>query len=341
MRTSLPAIALLALLPFTSAHAAADYLLEIDGLKGEAAGAPTAPTTELQRTVTTTVIDDVALPPRTAPLTTTAYGTVGKPFVLDGSRSTDDGVIRSFAWRQTAGPRAAMTGDDAAVASVTPPVAGTYVFELKVTDSTGTSSVAQIVTFIVGNDAPAAASAPTAGPGTGSGTVAAPPNPQPGSVDVFLEIDGVKGESTKGAEPPSAPLDVAAEPSGVMPEFSILLGSGDDDEESRAQRHVAVSAILQQSLVSDGVRAESVTIDGEKISTSVKTTVKIFGVIPAVVTAVAEIDASSRVRVRYPWWTFIASGKDGDGLGKQVLSSLSNVLKTKHDTLKNAIGDIR
>lgn len=340
MKNALPAIALLALLPLASAHAATDYLLELGGVEGESTASAPATTTAPERAVTTTAVDDPALP-RTAPVTTSAFAVVGTPFVLDASKSADDGVIRTFMWRQVSGPTAVLSDAKSATASFTPTVAGTYVFELSVTDSAGQSSVAQVSSVAVSGAASGAGSPPSAGSGTGAGTVAAPSTPQPGSVDVFMEIEGVKGESTKGAEPPSPPLEVAPEPEALTPDFSILLGGGssEDDEATEGQQQAA--AVLLQGAQEEGLAAESISLNYEKITTKVSTPVKMFGVIPVTVTATVEIDAASRVRVRFPWWTFLASGKDGDGLGARVFTALSNVLKTKHDTIKNAIGNIR
>lgn len=332
MKKTLPAIALLALLPLASAHAATDYLLELGGVEGESTAS--APTTSPERAVTTTAVDDPARP-RTTSVTTSASGVVGKPFVLDASRSADDGTIRTFTWTQVSGPTAVLSNAKSATPSFTPSVAGTYVFELSVTDSTGASSVTQVSSVAV-RDAASGADAPST-----VGSVDARPTPQPGSVDVFMEIEGVKGETTKGAEPPSPPLEVAPEPAGLTPDFSILLGGGSsDDEESAAGRRHAAN-ILLQGAQEEGLPAESISLNYEKITAKVGAPVKMFGIIPATVTATVEIDTVLRVRVRYPWWTFLATGRDDVALGERVFTTLSNVLKTKHDTIKNAIGNVR
>ncbi len=67
-------------------------------------------------------------------------GVVGEAFVLDGSHSQDDGVIRTFTWRQVDGPRAVLEDTRSATVTFVPSTPGTYVFELVVTDDTGLTS---------------------------------------------------------------------------------------------------------------------------------------------------------------------------------------------------------
>ncbi|MDA1035418.1 MAG: hypothetical protein O3B65_00885 [Chloroflexi bacterium] len=66
--------------------------------------------------------------------------TVGEPFVLDGARSQDDGVVSKFSWRQVSGPTALISDNSSPAPSVVPQTAGTYVFELTTTDANGGSS---------------------------------------------------------------------------------------------------------------------------------------------------------------------------------------------------------
>ncbi len=173
--------------------------------------------------------------------------------------------------------------------------------------------------------------------------------PQEASTDYLLKLEGVKGESTKGNVPGVEPdeIDVAVSPQPVMPDFGILLGGGassDDDSagESLAnENRTKVEEILLQGMQAEGAPAESISLNYEKIKTKAKQTVKFLGFIPMDITATVEIDADAKVSVKYPWWSFLVSGKDGDSLGAQIFSSISNVLKTKHDTIKNAIGNIR
>lgn len=70
--------------------------------------------------------------------------------VLDGTQSTDDGVIDTFAWQQFSGPTTAtLNGANTAMLSVSDLVEGAYVFRLTVTDdelNTDTDDVTVTVT---------------------------------------------------------------------------------------------------------------------------------------------------------------------------------------------------
>lgn len=316
-------IAALILTPFLAARAASDAFLKFDGVEGESTEAAPATTSATLAPATTS----------TAPGTVnvnlvveSSFGVVGKPFVLDGSRSIDDGMISSFRWRQVSGPTVRLSNASAATLSVTPTVAGTYVFDLVVTDATGLSSKVRSEKFIIGDEPPVDA--------TGA-TVTA--RPQKGSTDALLEIDTIKGESAEGKDPEQPPLEVAAEPEAVMPDFSILLGGGGSSEEGRAK----AEEILLQGMQDEGMPAEQVSLNFEKIKAKVVQPVKLFGVIPMSVRAEVEIDADENVKVRFPWWTFLASGRNEASLGARVFTAVSHVLRTKHDTLKNSIGNIR
>lgn len=104
----------------------------------------------------------------------TADGIVGKPFVLDGTKSQDDGVVRTYYWRQVDGPKVVLSSATSLTLSVVPSFAGTYVFELVATDSTGRASVAKRHTITVD----------VAGPSLG---VALPPPPV-GDPDFDLKL---------------------------------------------------------------------------------------------------------------------------------------------------------
>lgn len=75
------------------------------------------------------------------------YGVAGQAFVLDGTRSQDDGTIRAFTWTQTGGPTA-FTSQSGSLVTVVP-TTGTYSFNLVVTDATNLSSLPQSLTIPV------------------------------------------------------------------------------------------------------------------------------------------------------------------------------------------------
>jgi len=76
------------------------------------------------------------------------YGIVGESFVLDGSKSQDDGFIHTFVWRQTKGPSIFAT-KKAETISVIPQEAGTFEFELIVTDNAGLQSAPSQVKVLI------------------------------------------------------------------------------------------------------------------------------------------------------------------------------------------------
>ena len=89
------------------------------------------------------------------PVFVTGSGVAGEMFLLDGSKSQDDGVVRTFLWRQVEGPLVTLSDARALKTTFTPTFGGTYVFDLTVTDATGRSATAQrSEVVIVGNDAP-------------------------------------------------------------------------------------------------------------------------------------------------------------------------------------------
>ena len=146
--------------------------------------------------------------------------------------------------------------------------------------------------------------------------------------------DGMEGE---GVEPDE--IDFQGEQES---NFAILLSSGGSDgDNEKGQRAAEVLEILKDGLEEEGVATEHISLNFEKITTKVKQEVKLFGFIPVQATATVEIDAEEKVKVKFPWWTFLAGGKNSESLGQKVFSALSNVLKTKHDTLKNSINNVR
>lgn len=150
-----------------------------------------------------------------------------------------------------------------------------------------------------------------------------------------------KVEEGESATPDEDEVDADSDDEPITPDFSILLGGNDDegDEDDEEAREKAAE-ILREGLEDDDLPAESVSLNFEKIETKLRQEVRLFGFIPLSAPVTVEIDAEERVTVKFPWWAFLASGKD-ESLGEKVFSSISNVLKTKHDALKNAIGNIR
>lgn len=90
---------------------------------------------------------------------------VGRPLALDGSASA--GASLAYRWRQVSGPAAGLTDDDAAIATVVPFAAGSYVFELTVRsgDAVGVPARVRFETGGPGGAVPKAIAAARKGPG--------------------------------------------------------------------------------------------------------------------------------------------------------------------------------
>lgn len=161
--------------------------------------------------------------------------------------------------------------------------------------------------------------------------------PQQGKVEVEWKVE--KGESltNTGIEPDEIDFSDDGEP--ITPDFGVLLGGGSDEDAQEGRARAA--DVLRIELEASGVPTEEISLNYEKVTTKVRQEVKLFGFIPVAAVATVEVDAEAEVKVRFPWWSFLASGADRETVGQRIFTALSNVLKTKHDTVKNAINNIR
>ncbi len=148
-------------------------------------------------------------------------------------------------------------------------------------------------------------------------------------------------------------LSNSVNPEPLMPDLSILLGGSGGEASSSVsvaagdvnglteEKRVQIANILQQGLIEEGAPVEQVSLNFEKITVMLSHPLKLFGVLPVQASARAEIVASGKTSIHFPWWSFLASGKDTESLGSGVQNALAQVLTSKHDTIKNAIGNIR
>jgi len=159
-----------------------------------------------------------------------------------------------------------------------------------------------------------------------------------GNVEVQWKVEEGESLESTGVEPDE--IDVAADGEPITPDFGILLG-GDDDGELTEESQILVSDILLDGMQQADMPTESVSLNYGKIKTTHKQTVKLFGFIPATAVATVEIDAEENVEVKFPLWAALASGKDKEGLAKKVVNVLADILQMKHETVKNAISNVR
>ncbi len=170
------------------------------------------------------------------------------------------------------------------------------------------------------------------------------------TVEVKRRGDGSVDDSQPGASGAVRSNSSSNESAGIEPDeidvrseratnFGILLGGSDDSEERKRGLERAEEVLLENARASDQA-IQSIAINAERVMARVETRVRLFGFLPATTTAAVEINAEGDVTVKFPWWAILASGKD-ETLGVRVAATLTNVLKTKHETVKNAISNIR
>lgn len=132
------------------------------------------------------------------------HATVGATIVLDASGSTDaDGDALGFAWTLTAHPAGSQIATSGSGSTLTwkPDVAGTYTYDVVVSDSKG-GSTSQTVSITVDNQAPAAVVSVSA-------TFAA--TPQQAASQAVIVGGSVAIDASATADPDGDPVDVTFE----------------------------------------------------------------------------------------------------------------------------------
>ncbi len=158
------------------------------------------------------VIEGRSIPENSIAVQTSFSGNVGQPFILDATKSQDDGLVGAYTWEQVSGPTVKLVGQNIANLSFTPTVAGTYVFDLVVTDATGLSTVSKKVQFIVDGTAPAVKATPPS-PDPDFDQMKTSPTPvSAGDVNRDGVVDVV---TTKVSPPPPPPSGLRGSDSGV------------------------------------------------------------------------------------------------------------------------------
>ena len=319
-------------------------------------------------------------------------GVVGKPFILDGTKSQDDGVVRTFVWRQVGGPVVSLSKTVLDSATFTPQVAGTYVFELRVTDDSGMTTVAQKTEVQIGvNKAPVAGSVPPGDPDFDL-LKAAPPPASIGDVDRDGADDALIKEDRLTIGDPDFNLlsvdldddaveDLRSDAQADDSETRVTVRGWDTDKKEEVVAHpeevktpedlrVYAEAVALRDGALKGIKIKENLLEVESHETG-----KLFRFIPVGISMKITVDLNAgnasqdRVKVKLPWWHFLATkdvsaadvmagigagldvavGEDAAVLALQdviqrdtkVLQLVSNVMKTRHDTAKNSIGNIR
>ena len=174
-------------------------------------------------TAGTLVVEGRSIPENSIAVSPALYGSVGQSFILDGTKSQDDGVVRTYSWIQVSGPVAKLSGASTIKPTFTPSVAGTYVFELVVTDATGQKEVAQKLSYIVGDPdfdqlkvtpPPPPPPSPSGDPDFDLLRVAPPPSVSIGDMDRDGAAD-VVSKTAPVSPPPPSPTGLRGSDSGV------------------------------------------------------------------------------------------------------------------------------
>ncbi|MBI2048674.1 MAG: hypothetical protein HYT30_01990 [Parcubacteria group bacterium] len=304
---------LILLLSFNTAHAASDYLLKLDGVKGETTSAPATETTT--RADTTTVS-----PPATGATTgatQTSVGTIAAP--------TKPQEAGADMFLEIEGVKGESTGDTKAKGSVE--------YEWKVEE---------------GESAPVRPAVGDIDDGAA--------DPQPLTPDFSILLgggidddcddngkDGTCDDARKSGEPEDCDdADKDGCPDGSQSAETEHSKDIFVNNANPTAARAAVADILLKGAQEEGAPVESLSLNFTKIEMKLHNQdAKLFGFIPVSIPATAEMDASQIVKVKFPWWVMLTTGTDADGLGDGIFTALSNVLKTKHDTIKNSIGNIR
>lgn len=108
--------------------------------------------------------------------------------------------------------------------------------------------------------------------------------------------------------------------------FAVLFGAGNEISE---QQRSEVASILLAGLAEGDRPAETLSLNYEEIKMSTKQSLKLFGFIPVSALVNVEVSKDMQTQVSYPWWAFLASGKDKTGLSSYVVNTLLEVMSEK------------
>lgn len=310
---------------------------------------------------------------------------VGSVAILDGSKSVDDEAIKTFLWTQVSGPRASIKNATSVKASIVPLVAGTYVFELKVSDENGRTVATRKVELIA---IEASVSTIVSADSDRNGESATP---------VIIEIEPIEGDSDdeskkvpveynwkveegekfQGIEPDE--IDAANDAlGGGGLKGGISVAAGDVNGLTEEERQEFLATVKSHAEVKSGQDLENfakgvllndaavddIAVDEEGVSISYKARGKLFGIIPITFTETVMVNPIGVVKVRFPWFSFLVnedvevgdietdislSNRELTGTGEvwdfsayaRTINIISNILKTKHDTAKNSISNVR
>ncbi|PIR82614.1 hypothetical protein COU20_01480 [Candidatus Kaiserbacteria bacterium CG10_big_fil_rev_8_21_14_0_10_59_10] len=250
----------------------------------------------------------------------------GESFILDGTRSSDDGVARTFIWTQVSGPFRFETREGAR-ASFTPTVPGMYVFELR-TGEGDSARVEKRVEVSVSTGNRTTDTQKEADSGETRQNLPLADGVAPVLMSSIFKEDGIaiRSGSFQDADR-NGGLDRSRASTGGDAESDVraiaeLVVTGRTVRGWNPEKKEAISArasVLEkvESAEDFGVYVASVAIEREDIEEIVvaedhveiafSAPVKFLGFIPFAVTARARAGAEMQTSVRYPWYAFLAT----------------------------------
>lgn len=258
-----------------------------------------------------------------------AQAVVGKSFVLDGTRSHDDGVVRTYSWEQVSGPFKFST-QKGAILTVVPQVAGTYVFELIATDSRGLVTTEATATIVVS----AAASA------TNTQTGESTASPQSGETSVE-DRGGAAAESSD--EEATNGLQIGIESSSAIQVSAVTVRGWDPEKKKEivgkakpataARTNADLEVFVQNTLLADE-NVRSIAIDESGVHVAYSMPAKFLGLFATTLTLRTDVDAQGGVKVRFPWTRFLYSSSiDISGAEQELLARITAVANAQNGTV--------
>lgn len=276
-------------------------------------------------------------------------GQVGVSVMLDGAlegiNNAVDGSIRSSTWTQTGGPFKFSINEGNTI-TITPPIPGTYEFELIVSES-GEERLAKKVTILVGAESNMRADTRAgdrdetnrAEDESDTDETRSAPSLVDGAEPVLVSANIFNEDGVTLRARVSEDIDGNG---GLDRTNVVLIGDSDSDlstfvdlkvsgvtvrgwDPAKKEEVIAKAAASREiNTLSDfGNFVVDVTLENENIveittdkdvtEVIYTTTVYLFGFIPKQVTAVARAESEGEVSIDYPWYGFLArKGKQSD-----------------------------
>ena len=179
-----------------------------------------------------------------------------------------------------------------------------------------------------------------------------PTKPQEAQADKRLKLDTVDGEYEKTKKSSAAmeaddkkmevddkkDMKAKVDPKLLTPDFSMLLGGGSGDEAQKVRDDAADLLLTEmKERTKGGDRpVESLSINVTKIEMKMHDDAMVFGFIPVSLPVSVEVDAEGNAKVKFPWWSFLATGKDEDDIEEQSMTHLGEALVELREAFKKA-----